>query len=189
MPMIDKKHIYEQFLRGEPQGLDAIYDNWKAPLMLFARRWASSEVLREEAVMQAFYLLLKHIGNFDHGKQIEAFLFETVKNLCRSAQRKELPVAVTVEETTFESDLTASQSLEAKELRVKHLYLIQKILDKLNEMPQQSRDDFYTYFFESKSFKQIAEERKVSVGTVRQNVKNVQKKLRKFLKNKGLRNF
>ena len=174
-------NIFEAFLRGEPQGFNLIYLTYQHPLKEFARKRVRREDLADDAVSEAFVLLLEKIGSFKSDIHIQRFLYLVVKYYCRTESRLLRRLVSKLPATWDAVDPDASELTALKELNAHNQWIIDKILDQLEELPEQRRADFHEYFFNLKSFKDIARERKVAVDTVRVYVLLATKEIQKYL--------
>lgn len=174
-------NIFEAFLRGELQGFNLIYLTYQYPLREFARKLVRRQDLADDAVSEAFALLLEKIGSFESDIHIQRFLYLVVKYYCRTESRLIRRLTTKLPAAWDAVDPDASELAFLKELNAHNQWIIDKIRDQLEELPEQRRADFHEYFFSLKSFKDIARERGVAVDTVRVNVLLAIKEIQKYL--------
>jgi RNA polymerase sigma-70 factor, ECF subfamily len=178
--MADK--LFEKFLRGEPGAIAGIVLAYFHPLTMYGLRWTRRQDVAEDAAMKALALLQEKASEFKDEIHIKKFLHKTVKNICLAATR------VITRTTGLSENIPDSDAAQSRYIRESDLYsqwVIKKIKKGLQQLPKKRRHDFYAYFFESKSFKDIAAERGTSTDTVRQNVNYAIKQIQKYLKDKG----
>jgi RNA polymerase sigma factor (sigma-70 family) len=182
--MNDNINIYKEFLRGDPQGVNAISLVYWEPLILYGQKFLSRRDVVEDAVAETFAVLCSKAGTFNDETHIKKFLHSTVRNICWNEARK-LRQLAQLPETADLVDPNASESIDIKESTVHSEWVLRVITTQLKKLPDQQRHDFHAHFFDLKSFEAIARERGVAVDTVRQNVNHALKALRKYLKDKG----
>jgi RNA polymerase sigma factor (sigma-70 family) len=184
--MSDKIDIYRQFLCGDPKGFNSIYLEYGEPLM----RYASKRLLRHDAaqdvVSDAFALLFSYIGKFKSGEHIHNFLYRAVWYKIHTEHRIAERFKVLPEDAEDLSDLSTLEIVEIRESAIHIQWVVDKIHEKLKELPLRRGQDFYAHYFESKSLQEIARERSVTVDTVRQNIEFARKELEKGLKKVGI---
>jgi len=174
-------NIFESFLRGEPRGFNLIYLTYQHPLREFARKQVRREDLADDAVSEAFVLLLEKISSFKSDIHIQRFLYLVVKYYCRTERRLMRRLITKLPAGWDTVDPEASELAVLKELNAHNQWIIDKMRDRLDELPEQRRADFHAYFFNLKNFKDIARERGVAVDTVRVNVLLATKEIQKYL--------
>ena len=186
--MPDNIEIYKEFLRGNPQGINAIHlVNWE-PLIQYGLKYLSRRDAVEDAVAEAFVLLYLNVGTFNDEIHIKKFLYNTVRKKCWNEARvlrRSAPLA----DTENVIDTQALESLDIQESIIYNQLITQAIVARLDQLPQQRRDDTRAHYIDSKSYEIIARERGVSVDTVRQNIDHALKALRKQSKAGGLTGF
>jgi RNA polymerase sigma factor (sigma-70 family) len=174
--------IYSEFLRGERTGINSIWLAYWNPLVKHGLKYVSRKDVVEDAVSEAFYLLLQKIDEFKTKEHILGFLYVTVRNICCKERKRLQRFSDLPKEAEDRSDSSPSELMDLREFDIHIQWIEQKIRVKLEELPQQRRHDFYAHFFESKSFEEIALKRGVSAATVRQNITHAVKEIRKYLK-------
>ncbi|HLZ88631.1 MAG TPA: sigma-70 family RNA polymerase sigma factor [Puia sp.] len=184
--MTDTIDLFGQFLRGEPKGINSIVLAYRDPLISYGLKWVSRREDAVDAVMEAFAILQEKIGQFESEIHIKKFLHRTVKNKCLAAGREGKRYATLPGNVENSADISASEMIDIRESDAYSQWIIQKVQARLEQLPQKRRQDFHAHFFDSKSFKDIAGERGVSVDTVRQNVEYAVKEIRQYLYEKGL---
>lgn len=176
--------IYKEFLRGEPRGINSIILGHQYPLLQYGLGLVTRHDIAEEAVSEAFAQLLRNIGQFANGKHIRNYLYLVVRNKCQAAY-SETKRYIPLPEDADIPDPGSMESMEKRESEVYTQLLIRVIYNALEELPQQQRNDFHAYFFESKSLTEIAKERGTYVPTVRRSIQLALKTIKGYLKEKG----
>jgi RNA polymerase sigma factor (sigma-70 family) len=181
--MNENHELYKEFLSGDPHGIEVIYLTLREPLLKRGKQWVSGDDAAEDAVSDAFEVLLRRVGLFKTDKHIRDFLYRTLRNKCHNERRwlrrfSELP-----EDALDRSDLSPAELLELSELTVHTQWIVEKIRTKLRQDQKPRSWDFQARYFEGKTYEEIALERRVHVDTVRQNIDAMRERLEKFLKN------
>jgi|GEM_PF-6114242 len=183
--MAEELDGFEQFLRGEPQGIDLIVLAYRDPLVSYGLNWMPRLDIVQDAVTEALLALPGKIGIFEDVTHIKKSLHATVKNKCLNAKRELDRHASLSEKAENSANNEAPNEIDIRISDAHRRWIIKKILILLQELPQQRKEDFHAHFVEEKSIKEIAEERGRSIVTVRQNIKNALKNIRLALKSNG----
>jgi RNA polymerase sigma factor (sigma-70 family) len=187
--MNEKINIYKEFLNGNREGSDIIYIIHREELIGYGLSLRARLHVVEDAVSDAFLLLLEHIGTFKDDDHIIRFLYSVVWRKCQTGRREVRRLGTLSDEIENMPDPDAVQSLDLMESAVYSRWRMRKIMAMVEKLPKQRREDFHARFIECKSIKEIAQERSVSTDTVHQNIELALKNLRKSLKDNGLNKF
>ncbi|RYZ91082.1 MAG: RNA polymerase sigma-70 factor [Proteobacteria bacterium] len=149
--------------KGQEWGIECFFKCYYRPLSYFAYKLLEDTAQAEEFAAEAFVKLWEHRATLSSATGIKAWLFRTVRNGCldhlRAARR------LRIGRTGLEA---AANVAEASALH--HLIeteMVQQILATLETLPNGSREIFRLFYLEDKNLKEIAEELKVSVSTVK----------------------
>ena len=183
--MIYKTEIYQQFLRGERAGVAVIFLTYKELLIRFGRRYTSRNDVVEDAIAEAFELLLREIGTFEDENHIHLWLHSVVKQKCLNEVRRLKRLSTLPDEPEDQEEgakLSTQELIEIRGSAAYIQYITGVIYRRLQKLPRQMRLDFYAHYFQLKSIAEIAWRRKAEESTVRQNIAHATKKIQKLLK-------
>jgi RNA polymerase sigma factor (sigma-70 family) len=171
-------NIFEEFLRGDPNGIRTIYLVCKGPLTEHGIRIIGREDVVADIVTDAIILLRDHVGEFESDDRIWQWLYITVRNKCWNERRKMRLLTYQPREAEGPSDLEATQSVDYKDYETFIRRITQLVREELQWLPPKRSRDFDAYYFKLKSIEQIALERGVSEDTVADNVAHALKAIR-----------
>jgi RNA polymerase sigma-70 factor (ECF subfamily) len=173
--------IFETFRRDEELGFNLIYLGCREPLAKFAFKLTRRTDAAEDAASDAFLLLWKRRRQFESYIHIKRFLYLTVRKRCRTERRKLRKWFGILPSNWDQIDPDASELAFLKELNAHNQWIVNKIVLHLEDLPDQRAQDLQAFVFDLKSYNDIARERRVAAGTVRQNVLLAVKDLEKYL--------
>ena len=157
------------------QALSVLYDRYYVALCKTAFKRIPDECVVEEIVQDVFMVLWVKadtlVGNYD----LQRYLFAVLRNKVLYELRTR--ISSTAKASFYKIvdefyDVNASDILQAKELE-------QKVNEVIEGLSPQSREAFKLSRFEQMSYKKIAEEMNVSVGTVEKHISKALSILRK----------
>ncbi len=177
---------YQEFLRGNPEGIKPIYTINKKILSAYGRKFTSDKETINDAVSNAFVRLLGQIGTFKTPKHIQNYLYMAVREYLRKENKIARWTDSLQEREENTADPFALEKIDDFDLDRLVALKEAKLRQKLEQLPRHRREDFRAYYYESKSIEQIARERRRSQDAVRRNIKLAAIILDKYLNDKGL---
>ncbi|WP_234998092.1 RNA polymerase sigma factor [Parabacteroides sp. Marseille-P3160] len=153
-----------------------IYNAYFDPLCKYLNFYTKDQQTIEDIVQEVFLRLWenKEVIKVSHFK---GYLFRSARNKILNYHRDEINRYKILEEW-FESQLIENQE---EEERFQIEELIQTLLDAIAALPPQCRDIFLLSKSDNLTYKQIAEQKQISVKTVENQVGIALKKIRDYM--------
>ncbi len=154
---LSDEDLYERSRKGDREALAALYDRREPALYRYALQLSGSRALAEEAVHEAFLLLIEARARFEPGKgSLEAFLHGVVRNRVRMALRAG-PVEAREEQAAEDDVLGTLIADEAAS----------KLYAAIRELPERYREVVVLCDLDERSYDDAARLIGCPVGTVR----------------------
>jgi RNA polymerase sigma-70 factor (family 1) len=146
---------------SEP-GFTKIFDEYYAPLVLYAFKITDDQLAAEVIIEDAFINLWNKRRSFNEIKSLKAYLYTIARNGCLSWVRKNKRETERNKSLTFtqEFDKTALESMIYAET-------MKRVYDALDKLPKRIRQVFIMHYIEGKKISEIAQELGISIGTVK----------------------
>lgn len=175
--VIQDDEILSLLKSGKQGGMDALFERYYKPLVVYANAWLHDLQEAEDLVQdQIVKLWVKHSFDGIVPKALSTFLFTVVKHACSNwLEKKKLPV----------------ESLEIPHLQIAQneaQYIddvtIELIAGSLLRLPEKTRRVVECVMLKDKMYKEAAEELGISVNTVKTLLKQGIRELRGLLQDK-----
>lgn len=169
------KHLLTLIAQKDGQSLSVLYDRYYDSLCRMAFKRIPDETVVEEIVQDVFMVLWDKAAVLEADQSIERYLFAVLRNKVLYELRTKTSEAARASFYKIVDEVynvNAADILEAKELE-------QKVNQVIEGLSPQSREAFKLSRFEQMSYKRIAEEMNVSVGTVEKHISKALSILRK----------
>ncbi len=169
----EKKFV--SFWKGEERGFDFFFNEYYACLSFFAFKILRDDAEAQDVVSDSFVKLWERREMIVKTGSIKSYLYTTVKNACVDILRRRersLKLENEISALSNEWEQTVLQKLiEAEVLR--HLVAARA------KLPTKAKRVFEMFYFENKSYQQIADELSISIHTVKNQKIRAVKQLRK----------
>lgn len=166
---------FVSFQKGEEKAFAFFFNEYYACLSFFAFKILKDDAAAQDVVSDSFVKLWERREKIDKPESIRSYLYTTVKNACIDLLRSKNKVRRYEEETLagpHEWEQTILNKLiEAEVLR--HLVAARA------KLPDKTKRVFEMFYFENKSYQQIAEEMNISIHTAKNQKIRAIKILRK----------
>ena len=180
LPEIEMKKFTESFRRGEEKGFTFFFNLFYPALLLYAYKILNNKHDAEEIVEESFIKIWKDPSKFTHHNVIKAWLYTTVRNASYDIQRKQKPSIVPVEEVDAEKSNTFQQG-HLNEMIISEV--IGQIHLSIKVLPPECQKIFTLMYIHGKTVREIADELKISISTVKnQKARGLEILRRKFPK-------
>jgi RNA polymerase sigma-70 factor (ECF subfamily) len=175
--------LITQFTRGESEAFTAIYNAYYPALYSFVKKFLPEREDAEDITADIFIKLWRMHTNFDHIKNIEAFLYITARNACldflrhlkrQTEKQKELFAAL--QQQPAEGQLP--EDLKAEVLAA--------ILQEIERLPKNAGKVFRLAFLEGLSNDEIAALLHITNQSVRNHKQRALKSIRIALLNRNI---
>lgn len=169
----EKKFI--SFQKGEEKGFAFFFNEYYACLAFFAFKILKDDAAAQDVVSDSFVKLWQRREKIDKPDSIRSYLYTTVKNACidllRSKEKmRRHEVEMLAGSYEWEQNIL-HKMIEAEVLR--HLVAAR------TKLPVKTKRVFEMFYFENKSYQQIAEELEISIHTAKNQKVRAIKILRK----------
>lgn len=163
---------------GDPAQLGILYQRYVELVYGVCLKYFKDNTKAEDAAMGIFESLIEKVKTHDI-RQFRPWLHVVTKNFCLMELRKknntlsydELPPSVQAELVYSQESLHQTNTLEADEEE----RALKKCIEKLSPQQKHCVEQFY---FENKSYREIAEEDGEELGMVRSHIQNGRRNLR-----------
>lgn len=175
--MLQDHEILNMLVLGKRQGMEALFERYYKPLVVFAEAYTHDLSTAEDLVQdQMVKLWMKHAFEHVVAKALSTFLFAVVKNACINwTEKKKLPVT-SLDLPHFQIALDEAEQMDES--------VIQLITAAMHSLPEKTRRVMECVVLHEKMYKEAAEELGVSVNTVKTLLRQGMKELRERFRDK-----
>jgi RNA polymerase sigma-70 factor (ECF subfamily) len=187
------EEIIEEKLRqcqqGQAEGFSWLARQYGGRLYRYFYRVSGSEADAEDLLQELYVKLIDKIGSYRHEGKFEHWLFSVAANMARDRGRRlQREAKIFTGQGDFdESDkvrgvkqATPQQKLEQDEQR-------EQLLDALAQLPEMDREIILQRHYGQMSFKEIAEQFQIPIGTALAKVHRGLKRLQRIMSDEGKR--
>ena len=164
-------------IQGDPifeERFEKIYSDYFPRMYLYARKLLKSDHLAEDVVAEVFYNLLKTKSDFSEVKEIETYLFVSVKNQVVRMLSKDPNVFVSLD---IKNELKQIEQTNPEDLLLEKE--LAKMIDKeLSMLSEQCQIIFRMARNEQMEYKDIALEMGISIDSVKSQVYKATNKIK-----------
>jgi RNA polymerase sigma-70 factor (ECF subfamily) len=176
--MLQEREILIALKAGKEEGMDALFERWYRPMVVFADSYLHDLQEAEDLVQEQMIKLwsAKVFAGVVVGA-LGTFLFTVIRNACINwRKKKRLPV-------TALEELSSVQLAWEEAVRMDEAG-IQLLREALQQLPERTRLVVECVVLQEKQYKKAAEELGVSVNTIKTLLRQGIKELRERLKGK-----
>lgn len=178
-----------RFQSGERAAFALLVKRHQAPLYNFALRHLGSAAAAEEVVQDAFVRVVRNAGDFKHAARFSTWLYTIARNLCVDEARKrshrrhasldqpkrpEQGEGPTLGEQTSDGTASVERAAVSAEIRA-------RVLEAIEELPDEQREVFLMREVSSLPFKEIAEIVGVPENTIKSRMRYALERLQAAL--------
>ena len=159
----DEQQLILELQNGDEACFTSIFNQFYAQLVLYAYRITNDQNAAEDIIENAFISLWNKRNSLSEIRSLKSYLYTIARNGCLSWIRKNkreksrYKIISSVEEGF---DKTALENMIYSETMA-------KIYAAMDKLPPQCRKVFILHYIEGKKIAEIAEELKISIGTVK----------------------
>jgi RNA polymerase sigma factor (sigma-70 family) len=140
----DDTELWEKFLSGDDGAYAYFYQKYVRLLLSYGMRFTSDRELVKDCIHDVFVKLYSNHSSLKHVRQIQAYLFTSLKNELYTVFQKDKTVYhIDVIEPVFCIDYTAEELLIAEEQEMEEQQKLREMLDTLT--PRQKEVIYYRY--------------------------------------------
>lgn len=159
-------------IKDDEEAFQTLFFDFFSSLCVFAHRYIDSWEICEDVVQDTFFKIWKNRKTIEIKTSGRNFLLTSVKNSCIDyIRKKDL-------EQQWKDKETQSKHLAASEDLYSHVELEEMLNAALAKLPDNIREVFEMNRFEGKTYREIAEERNISIKTVEAQMTKALKILR-----------
>ena len=174
--------LVKKLQKGDVEAFDLLYQKYSGKLYAFGLKYLRSADETEELVQSVFLKLWEHHKQLDKKLSFKSYLFTIAYNDICKLFRKRNYMQKFITETMHENSPTSSETQEGIDYQ-SVLNRVQQIIDKL---PERQKVIFRKSRLEGKPSKEIAQEMKLSPGTVDNYISEALKFIRLRLRKEDL---
>ncbi len=160
--------------RGELSHLGQLYDRYLELVYGVCLKYLGEEAAAEDAVMAIFEELVEKVRKHDI-KTFRSWLYVLAKNHCLMALRKKnREMTVTLEPTRMQSVDSRHHNMEEPEDEE----TLEKLRHCIKGLAEQQKHCIELFYYEGKSYKEIALIKKEELGKIRSHIQNGRRNLK-----------
>lgn len=154
---------FDDFRKGDPQALNAIFKMYYAPLCLFAERMLHDRPAAEDVVGDTFIKLWNRHTDFENLMNIKAFLYITTRNACLNLLKQLQRESLSKKQLAYLTGDTEGFVLN----EIVRSEILQEINREIENLPSQCKKIFKMSYLQGKKNQDIADQLQISVHTVK----------------------
>jgi RNA polymerase sigma-70 factor (family 1) len=174
--------LVERLQTGDVEVFDLIYEKYSGKLYSFCLKYLRSTTEAEELVQSVFLKIWERHKHLDKELSFKSYLFTIAYNDICKLFRKRNYLQKFISDTLYENSQSSSETEAGIDFQ-SVLNRVQQIVDKL---PERQKTIFLKSRHEGKSSKEIAEELRLSPGTVNNYISEALKFIRIRLRHEDL---
>lgn len=179
---LNDTELVRKLQKGDVEAFDLIYEKYSVKLYSFGLKYLRSVVETEELVQSVFLKLWENHKHLDKDLSFKSYLFTIAYNDICKIFRKRHYMQKFITETIHEDSRRTSEMQEGIDYK-STLNRVQQVIDKL---PERQKEIIRKSRLEGKSSKEIAEEMRLSPGTVDNYISEALKFIRGCLRKEDL---
>ena len=184
MSDVQIKDIISGCKRGDKSSFSLLVEMYSHRLYGFYIHMGYSHDIAEDLVQELFIKLVDKIQKYNDWGQFDAWLFRVAANLARDFSRKKKISTISINMTSDgdqEDLLISDPSQKSPDSNMEAMETREEINKALQQLSEQEREFILMRHYGQMSFKDIASETGVPVGTILSKVHRGLKKLRELL--------
>lgn len=133
----------------------------------------------EEIISDVYVAIWKNRTNLDKNKEMSAYIGGITNNIfCKKIRKLK-------NEIDIDDCKNNLYDIESVETKVENTEKSDLVINEINNMKQEDKTIFISYYYHSKSIKQIAKEINISEEKVKSRLFRIRRKLKKVLERRG----
>ncbi len=173
-------NLTDRLIQRDEGAFRQLYDLYFIPMTLFAQSYVYDENEAKDIVQELFFKLWDSGLKLQKSASLKIYLLQAVRNRCLNHIRH-----LKIREAHYEQFLETYLEDDSKEFHPDEL-IEQQLQEALGELPEKCREIFLMKVIQGKKSKDIADELKLSEGTVKNQVSRAYKKIRSKLPSTSL---
>ncbi len=178
----EDSELIRRLQKGDTEAFDLIYEKYAGKLYAFGFKYLRSAEETEELVQEVFVRIWENHRKLDKELSFKSYLFTIAYNDICKLFRKRHYVQKFINEVIQENRQSSSETEE----RIEYLSDLNRVMQIIDRLPQRQKEIIRKSRLEGKSAKEIAEELKLSPGTVDNYISESVRFIRKYFNNEDL---
>lgn len=161
--------------KDDHDSFQKLFEYYSNPLYKFALGYLKSKEVAEDLVQEVFIKIWNNRKNIKTNTSFQSYLFTIALNSVRKyfnklSQQNEFKHQILIDFSKNQSDFDKNTDYQ---------YLLDRLDELINQMPEKRREVFIKKKYEEKSLKEIAEELSITTKTVEYHITEAMKYLKK----------
>ena len=179
--MKDNKEI-KQYYKNNELDLERIVEDYTPYVSKIINNMVSdslNEDDKEEIASDVFFILWNNREKLDINKEMSSYLAGITKNVVREHLRK---LKVNLDISDYENTLTDYDRIDALDNNLEEIKRIEKVISNMKDI---DKNIFISFYYSSKSIKDIAKEIRISEFNVKQRLYRIRNKIKNEVNKNG----
>jgi RNA polymerase sigma-70 factor (family 1) len=160
----DIEYYVHAFQRGEEKGFNYFFNSLYPALLYYAFRILNDKPAAEDVVGESFIKIWERHSTFSHPKVIKSWLYTTVRNGCLNRlQQQQRSMAQQAQLARQQEGSFESYALH----EIIRAEVIRELYENIESLPTACRQIFKMLYIQGKTVREIAEELKLSISTIK----------------------
>lgn len=174
--------LVKRLQKGDVEAFDLLYEKYSVRLYSFGLKYLRSASETEELVQSVFLKIWENHRQLKKELSFKSFLFTIAYNDICKLFRKRKYTQIFIDEAIHENNQSSSETVE----RIDYQSTLSRVVQIIDKLPQRQKDIIRKSRLEGKPSKEIAEEMKLSPGTVDNYISEALKFIRGHLRKEDL---
>ncbi len=174
--------LVKRLQKGNVEAFDLLYEKYSVRLYSFGLKYLRSASETEELVQSVFLKIWENHRQLKKELSFKSFLFTIAYNDICKLFRKRKYTQIFIDEAIHENNQSSSETVE----RIDYQSTLSRVVQIIDKLPQRQKDIIRKSRLEGKPSKEIAEEMKLSPGTVDNYISEAVKFIRGHLRKEDL---
>ena len=168
--------------KGDVEAFDLLYEKYSGKLYLFGLKYLKSSAEAEELVQSVFLKIWENRKRIDKELSFRSFLFTVAYNDICKLFRKRNYLKKFISDTIYENIQSSTRMEESIDFQS----VLNRVQQIINKLPERQKEIFIKSKLEGKTTKEIAEELRLSPGTIDNYISETLKFIRSRLCNEDI---
>jgi len=168
--------------KGDVEAFDLLYEKYSGKLYLFGLKYLKSSAEAEELVQSVFLKIWENRKRIDKELSFRSFLFTVAYNDICKLFRKRNYLKKFISDTIYENIQSSTRMEESIDFQS----VLSRVQQIINKLPERQKEIFIKSKLEGKTTKEIAEELRLSPGTIDNYISETLKFIRSRLCNEDI---
>jgi RNA polymerase sigma-70 factor (ECF subfamily) len=181
------RDIKYKLAQGNIEAFEYLFNKYYSPLCAYARRYLKDKDAAEDIVCSLFLYLWEHRERISSISNLESYLLVAVHNSSLNKLREKSNRQKSYEESFRSDDLLATSDIDDNiSDKIDHFIEEEIISTVINDvyksLPENCKKIYILRRYDNLTYREIAEQLNISIGTVKKQLSRANKKIREALK-------